>query len=119
MVMEITQKQRIEAYQRVQDFLGQNPLPDPGYGEPKRLLDEVVSRLTEHSTDQVAGRRLGRAEGQRQVTLATALREQHIRPIAKIARAVLRGSPGIDKATRMPPQNLTPLRLIAEAKAFR
>src|SRR6266513_1326319 len=117
--MLITQKQRIEAYQRVQDFLAANPLPEPGYGEPKTLLDDVVTRLIEHSTDQAAGARLSKAELQRQNTLAAVLREQHLRPIAKIAKATLKGSPGIDKATTMPAANITVMRLIAEAGAFR
>lgn len=117
--MQITQKQRIEAYQRAQDFIAQHPLPEPGYGEPKRLLDEVVARLTEHGADQASGIRLGKAEVQRTVALEAVLREQHLRPIAKIANATLKGMPGIDKATRMPKPSIAVTRLLAEAAAFR
>ena len=118
--MEKEQKQRIEAYQRVQDFLAAHPLPPPGtYGEPAKLLDEVIARLTSHSTDQAVGSRFRLADKEREITLRGVLREQHIRPIAKIANAVLKGSPGIDKATRMPKPQITTTRLLADARAFR
>lgn len=118
--MQARQKQVIEAYQRVQDFLAANPLPGgTGYGTPKELLDEVVARLTDHSTDQVAGGRLGRAETQRQKALRTSLRELHLKPISKIAKATLADEPGIDRALKIPAPQLSTTRLIAEAKAIR
>jgi hypothetical protein len=44
--MQVRQKQVIEAYQRVQDFVAGHPVPPPGsYGEPKAMLDEAVGRL--------------------------------------------------------------------------
>jgi len=118
--MQKRQKQVIEAYQRVQAFVADHPLAPPGsYGEPKTLLDDAVARLTTHSNEQVAGGRLGKADTQAQKTLRKVLREQHLKPIARIASATLRGSPGIDKATRMPKFRLTTTQLIAEAGAFR
>lgn len=118
--MQARQKQVIESYQRVQDFLAANSLPGgASYGTPKELLDEVVARLTDHSTDQVAGGRLGRAETQRQKVLRTALRELHLRPIAKIAKATLAQAPGIDKALMAPAPQLSTTKLIAEANAIR
>jgi hypothetical protein len=118
--MQARQKQVIEAYQRVQDFLAAHPVPPPGsYGPPKQLLDEVVARLTDHSSDQVAGGRLSRADTQRQKKLRTALRELHLRPISKIARAALSDMPAIDRALRMPAPQLSTTALIAEAAAMR
>jgi hypothetical protein len=118
--MQVRQKQVIEAYQRVQDFVAGHPVPPPGsYGEPKAMLDEVVGRLTDHSADQLIGARFAKAEKQSEATLSKELREQHLRPISRIARAVLRGSPGIDRALHMPEPMLTTTKLIAEADAFR
>ncbi|MEX2178199.1 MAG: hypothetical protein WD801_05785 [Gemmatimonadaceae bacterium] len=118
--MQARQKQIVEAYQRVQDFLAEYPIPDPGrYGKPKELLDAVVERLTGHTGDQVAGGRLSRAESLRKNALARTLREQHLRPISKIAKAVLRDAPGIQRALKMPSPNLMPTRLIAEALAMK
>lgn len=118
--MDTRQKQSIESYQRVQGFLGENPLPPPGsYGEPKALLDEVVVRLTTHGNDQMTGTRLGKANAQTEQTLRKILFEQHLRPISKIAGAVLRDIPGLDKALRMPKPQITTTRLITVAGAFR
>ena len=83
------------------------------------MLDEVVAHLTTHSSSQAASRRLGLAETERQGTLRRRLREQYLLPIARIAKATLGGSPGIDKATRMPSPKLRTTALLAEAEAFR
>lgn len=118
--MQQRQKQAIEAYQRAQDFLAAHPVPPPGsYAEPKAMLDDVVARLTDHSADQIVGGRLAKAEKQSETTLRRVLREQHLRPISLIARATLRGSPGIDRALKMPSPQITTMKLIAEANAFR
>jgi hypothetical protein len=85
----------------------------------KKAFDEIVASLTEHSLNQVAGKRLRHAEGPRQQLLRRALREQHLSPISQIARATLADAPGIDKALRMPPDNLSALKLVAEASAMR
>jgi hypothetical protein len=118
--MQARQKQVIEAYQRVQDFLAAHPAPAPAsYGLPKQMLDEVVGRLTVHTTDQVAGRRLSRAETQRQKRLRAVLRELHLRPLSKVAKASLSEAPGIDKALVMPAPQLSSTKLIAEAQGMR
>ena len=114
------QQQRVEAYQRVQAFLADNPLAEPNsYGAPKALLDDVVGRLTTHGVDQAAGTRMGKADTQRQRVLRRVLRQQHLRPIAQIAKAVLRYGPGLDRATRMPSAHMTTTQLLAEARAIR
>jgi hypothetical protein len=114
------QKQSIEAYQRVQAFLADHPPPEsPGYVAQKKAFDELVGSLSSHSLNQVAGKRLRRAEGPRQRTLRSVLREQHLAPISQIARATLAEAPGIDKALRMPSTKLTTIRLVAEASAMR
>jgi hypothetical protein len=114
------QKQVVEAYERVQDFLAANPAPaGTTYGRPQAILNETVARLTEHRTDQVAGRRLSTAERNREKALRSALRELHLRPISKIAKATLADQPGIDKALKMPAPQLSTTKLIDEAKAMR
>jgi hypothetical protein len=114
------QKQAIEAYQRVQAFLADHPPPEsPGYLVQKKALDDVVAGLADHAENQVAGRRLRGAEVPRQRALRQALREQHLAPIAQIARATLAGEPGIEKALKMPGYSLSPIKLVAEASAMR
>ena len=117
--MDTQQKQSIEAYQRVQAFLAEHPLPAPAtYAEPKELLDDVVARLTTHSTEQAVSKRLIQAVDRRLGNLRRVLREQHLRPIAKVAKAALGDVPAIDRATRMPSTHTTTTKLIAEAAAF-
>lgn len=114
------QKQSIEMLQRVQDFLRENPPPESaGYTVQKKTLDDIVARLADHSTDQVAGRRLSRAETQRQKGLRRKLREEHLSPIAQIARATLPDVEGVANALRVPNENLSTLKYCAEAKGMR
>jgi hypothetical protein len=114
------QRQAIEAYQRVQAFLNDHPPPEsPGYVKQKRSFDGVVARLVDHAANQVTGRRMRRAEVARQVAVRRTLREEHLGPIAQIARATLADAPGIDKALRMPDYYIGPLKLVAEARAMR
>jgi hypothetical protein len=114
------QKQAIEAYRRVQVFLANHPPPEsPGYVLQKKEIDEVVATLSEHSVSQLTGGRLTQAEVARQRALRKTLREDHLRPIAKIARATLAKAPGIERALKMPGYTLGTLRLVNEAKAMR
>lgn len=114
------EKQQVEAYERVQDFLKAHPAPEgTTYGRPKQLLDEVVGRLTDHRSDQVGGGRLSKAERKREKAMQRALRELHLSPISKIAKATLAESPGIEKALKMPEQQLSTTALIDEANAMR
>jgi hypothetical protein len=45
---------------------------------------------------------MSRAETQRQKALRRRLREEHLGPIAQIARAMLSDKPGIEQALRLP-----------------
>ncbi len=116
--MEMRQKQAIEAYRRVQEFVRTHPVQAPAsYADGGRQLDEVVARLRGHSMVQAVGRRMGGAETVRQKALVRQLREMHLRPIAKIAKAKLSQEPGIEVALRIPRQTLPITRLVAEARA--
>ena len=77
--MQFRQKQALEAFGRVMDFLAAIPVPPPGtYGEAKATLEEVVARLSDHSTVQVSGKRAVKANMSpaRFVTWATSQRAQ-------------------------------------------
>jgi hypothetical protein len=118
--MLATQKTAIERLHRVQEFLAVHPPPEsPGYVGQKKILDEVVLGLKEHSIDQAVGRRLTRGEVATQRALRRSLREHHLTPIAQIARVSLADAPGIEKALRLPGFNITPVKLLAEASAMR
>lgn len=118
--MKGRQKQVIEMYERVQDFLGAYPPPpSTGYDIQKQALDGIVARLTGHSSGQLLGGRMSRSETQRQAALRKKLREQHLAPLAKIARASVADVPGVAPALKAPAPNLSSKRLIDEAKAMR
>lgn len=118
--MQSRQKQVIEAYQRVQEFLAHHPVPPPAsYEGPKADLEGVVARLTAHTTDQVRGGRLTSAETKRMRALMRDLRKTHLKPISQIANATLKDKPGIEVALRLPKANTALTRLIADAQAIR
>jgi hypothetical protein len=114
------QKQQVQAYQRVQDFLGAHPPPQSApYTVQKQVLDDVVAKLTEHGTDQGAARRMNKASAQKQAVLRASLRSEHLAPLAQIARAMLRHVPGISAALRMPSWKLKTHNLVRAAGEFR
>lgn len=118
--MRNREKQVIEALQRVQDFLRDNPLPGGAtYGPGQALLDEVLADLGEHRRDQTSGQRLGTEARGREGQLRDMLREVHLRPLSLMARASMRGKPGIQKALRTPKDSLSTTKLIAEAEGIR
>jgi hypothetical protein len=114
------QKQVVEAYERVQDFLTANPAPTGSdYGEPKAMLDDVVSRLRALRSNQAAGGRISKQETKVQRQLRTKLRNLHLRPISKIAKARLPEAPGIERALKMPEAEISTTKLIDEAHGMR
>ena len=118
--MQGSQKQLIEAYQRVQAFLGANPAPDPAsYAEPKRVLDEVVAELMDHSSAQVSGQQSSQAEKRRQDAAMRTLRDRHMRPIVRVARFAIQLDPGIEQDLRMPTSTLGVVKLLSAAKTMR
>ena len=114
-----SQKQVLESFRRVQGFLAAHPLESPAtYGAPEGMLADAFSELSTQLAAQESAKRLRRAGTQEVGTLVKELREQHLLPITAIARATLKGSPGIDAATRMPPSDLALERLLNVAAAF-
>lgn len=118
--MDRRQKEAIEAYGRVQAFLAGHPLEAPAtYGAPQRMLDEVIVRLAGHTVMQNEGARQYGAGTRQLAALFRELRDRHLRPIAAIARAAMRTTPGIELALRIPGGGVSATRLVAEAQAVR
>ncbi|HJQ21102.1 MAG TPA: hypothetical protein VJ867_12205 [Gemmatimonadaceae bacterium] len=117
--MDVRQKQLVEMYGRVQAFLVAHPLDGViTYGDAKQSLDDVVQELAAHRAAQLSGARFGRAEAQQLAVFKRELVELHMRPIVRIAKAKLAGSPGIDQVVRMPRVNGATTMLLAEATVF-
>jgi hypothetical protein len=118
--MKATEKQQVQAYQRAQDFLAANPLPESAaYTAQKKVLDDVVAKLLDYASDAGAAVRLSRAATRRQEALRKKLRVEHLAPIAQIARAMLREVPGIEAAFTLPAWNLKTHNLVQAAGAYR
>ena len=115
------QKQMLASFGRVQDFLSAFPLPTPPakYAERRGELDATVARLSALTSDQEQGRREARDDTQRQQVMRAELREKHLAPIARIARAVLPDTPSIQKALALPEKAMSPIKLIAVATGIR
>ncbi len=109
----------LNTLQRVQRFMDTNDgvlgsVNDSGY---RHVLDDVVTTLKEHAVNQNASQQAGQGETARQRALRSALRQNHMRPIATIALAELPQVPEF-VSLRMPANNATPQRLIAAAGAM-
>src|SRR6185436_16856024 len=105
--MRAKQKRILQSFRRVQDFLDANAtgLTNATYTTQRRLLDEIVAKLTGHAVEQDASVNDGRGATQSLAALRTALQENHMRPIAEIARALLSNVESIS-ILRMPKPNI-------------
>lgn len=118
--MRVKHKQLLESYQRVQDFLAvyQPSTPAPKYAERKAELEATVARLNALLGDQSSGVKESRDDTRRQATLRRILRQKHLAPVSRIAKALLT-EPEVRKALAMPDGGLSSMRLVAEATGFR
>jgi hypothetical protein len=83
------------------------------YLAQKRAIESALASLKEHAANQAIGRRLQHAEVTKERARCKALREEHLAPIAPIARATLADAPGIERAEDAA-LGIGPLKLVAE-----
>jgi hypothetical protein len=100
--MRARQRRSTEASQRVAEFVIANkavlgPLDTTPAGQQ---LADANARIASLSVAQSAAERTLSGHSSTQQDLARALREQHMQPIAKFARAKLRGVPGYAALTK-------------------
>ena len=90
-------------YGRVKDFIGQHPTVGSAeeLGKQSQELDEVLQGLSDNGEEQDARLRFTRAETARQGALRREVRDNHMRPVSRIAKLVY-GVPGMDRAFKMP-----------------
>jgi hypothetical protein len=116
--MNRQQSHVLETLRQVQVFLDTNAaVVGPTIASSRRSLDDVVAQLTSHSTAQESGNIASRGETARQRTLRSNLRQNHMRPIAEVAKQKLRDVPEFHSLT-MPPSNATSAQLVARASAM-
>jgi hypothetical protein len=105
---------------RVQRFLEINgsALGDINQSGYRKILDDVIDKLSGHAADQTTTKRTAAAETAKERVLRNALKLNHMRPIATVASAQLRQVPDF-AALRMPPKTSTSRALISWAAAMK
>jgi hypothetical protein len=104
---------------RVQRFLDLNgpTLGDINASGYRKILDDVVGKLSAHAADQTTTKRVAAAEAAKERVLRNA-KLNHMRPVATVANAQLRQVPDF-VALKMPPRNATSRTLISWAAAMK
>jgi hypothetical protein len=116
--MQRNERSTLDTFQRVKEFLSQHPLanePDT-LGAQAAELDDVIQRLSSEVVQQDSAIRFTRVHTGQERLLAETLYADHLQPISRIARGVF-GKTGMDKAFRLPRQNVT-VTLVAAARAM-
>ena len=117
--MRATEKLKLQMCRRVQGYLdtngpsltGTSPSSStsptgsgstsPPYQRQRAMLDDVVAQLTARAVEQESAALVRDGVTARMATLRTTLRDQHMRPIAEIAQALLAKEPDL-AALRLP-----------------
>ena len=73
------------------------PLKD---SEARKQLDDAVAKLDAHTLDQGTARLEASGQTHRQQQAAAVLKSEHMQPIAKFARAKLKGVPDVAALTK-------------------
>jgi len=117
--MNQKQQRKIDSLLRVRDFLDDNAdhvgaIKD---SEGRKQLDGAIAALTTHGDDQAATDLAMAGQSSRQRALAIELRASHMQPIAKFARAKLRGVPDFAALVKSG-RDLQPKQLVRAARAM-
>jgi hypothetical protein len=117
--MRLHQQHEQEALRRVQHFLDTHadvvgPLKD---SEARKQLDDAVAKLNAHTLDQGTARLEASGQTHRQQQAANVLKSEHMQPIAKFARAKLKGVPDVAALTKSG-ANLHGNKLVSAARAM-
>jgi hypothetical protein len=107
----------LETLRGVQRFLDDNSALLDGVSSSgaRKDLDDIVAQLLGHAVNQVGGHRTSQAETAKQQQLRFALRFDHMRPIAEIARQKLRQQPEFTKLS-LPPDKFKGAKLTTAAR---
>src|SRR5258706_7638075 len=97
--MNKKQRSALRRFRRVQEFLTTNKVA--GTDVKLQVLDDVVRSMSDGGEEQDATQRVTRGETARQRALRSALWNEHMVPISRIARRAF-GVPGMDVKFTLP-----------------
>lgn len=117
--MRKTQGKRLQSLLAVQAFLQQHAdqLGDVVNTGARQKLDEAVTSLSAHAATQTESVLTSQAATRQQLAARSALLEEHMAAIARIAAAEIPASAGIDKL-HLPRKRLSTERLVAYARGM-
>jgi hypothetical protein len=108
----------LDTARHVQAFLDDNAaLIGPSIASSRRNLDDVVAQLTALGVAQSSGTIASRGATARQKSLRTSLRANHMKPIADVAKQMLKDVPEFHSLT-MPPKQVGATQLVHAATAM-
>ena len=116
--MRSDQNRVLETARHVQHFLDETTdRIGPRIASARRNLDDAVAQMTTLAVSQADGRIAGAGATARQKSLRTVLRVNHMKPVAEVAKQLLRDVPEFRSLT-MPRERLGATRLIVTATAM-
>lgn len=113
------QSAALRSFRRIREFLSAHAPADatPAFTKKVQELDDVMAAMANEANEQNTGTRLGAIESQRQRALREALWDDHMAPIAELARSIY-GVPGVKEALKLPRKNADNDRLLAAASGM-
>jgi len=113
------QSAAMRSFRRVREFLDAHPLVNatPAFLKKVAELDDVMSSMSQQADEQDTGKRLTAGEAKRQSALRATLWDDHLAPIAELARAIF-GVPGVKEALKMPKRTADNDRLLEAANGM-
>lgn len=117
--MNRKQSAALRSFRRVREFLAAHAPADAPASFAKKVaeLDEVMGAMAQEANEQNTGTRLTAGETRRQRALRDALWEDHMAPIAAVARSIY-GVPGVKEELQLPGKSADNDRILAAAEGM-
>ena len=103
---------------RARDFSRAHPDPGEGFTATLARLEDRLTRAEALATQQRSGDLAVRASTASKAELRRTIREQHLKHLARIARAVAAEEPELGQRFQLPRQNTTHQTFLAAARAM-
>lgn len=119
--MNVTQKNKLDAMERMLVFVTDSSLPPPlenapaGFQEQITVLRSAIEEASQHATNQESGHPLQLTQLRRR--LRNQLRYEHLQPLRDVSRVIEKETPGLPSLVNLPGKAGTERRLIAAANA--
>jgi hypothetical protein len=119
-MLSLTHTRTLQAIRRTQGFTAARPFASPpaDYAVQLEVLAAAAVALDRHAAEKESAERFRAADVRHAYALRETLLARHMRPLAKLARAIFVDQPGVQRALRLPRGSTKPESLIAIAEAM-